>query len=310
MGGGQVSLVADEGRLNITGSDAAGKKGTLLRAKDIVLQSAEQHHSERSDNRSSGRNAGVALSYGQNGLAFGLTGGGNYGKGYGNGDGLTHRHTHIGDKDNRTVIQSSGGTTLKGAQVKGKGVALSTRNLNIESIQDSAVYRSKQQNLSGSVTVGYGASANADYNRSKTNADHRSTSEQSGIFAGDGGFQVNVRNHTDLKGGIITSSEAAEQNGRNRFQTATLTQSDIRNHSRYDAEGFGIGVSGSISGQSLGQTAPAAGSHIQTVAGKNGVGSSIGYGSDGGSQHSITRSGIGTRNIVIANDTTGGQAKA
>ncbi|RPD83169.1 PspA, partial [Neisseria weixii] len=121
---------------------------------------------------------------------------------------------------------------------------------------------------------------------------------------------MNVGNHTDLKGGIITSSEAAEQNGRNRFQTATLTQSDIRNHSRYEGGGFGIGVSGSISGQSLGQTAPAAGSRIQTAAGKNGIGSSIGYGSDGGSQHSITRSGIGTRNIVIANDTTGGQAKA
>ncbi|RPD82963.1 hypothetical protein EGK74_14020, partial [Neisseria weixii] len=82
-----------------------------------------------------------AVSYGQNGLAFGFTGGGNYGKGYGNGDGLTHRHSRIGDADGRTVIQSSGGTTLKGAQVYGRGVALSTRNLNIESIQDSAVYR-------------------------------------------------------------------------------------------------------------------------------------------------------------------------
>ncbi|RPD83001.1 hypothetical protein EGK75_13820, partial [Neisseria weixii] len=71
---------------------------------------------------------------------------------------------------------------------------------------------------------------------------------------GDGGFQVNVRNHTDLKGGIITSSAKAETDGQNRFQTATLSRSDLQNHSRYDAEGFGIGVSGSISGQSLGQT--------------------------------------------------------
>uniref|UniRef100_UPI001F14C0A9 VENN motif pre-toxin domain-containing protein n=1 Tax=Neisseria yangbaofengii TaxID=2709396 RepID=UPI001F14C0A9 len=135
-------------------------------------------------------------------------------------------------------------------------------------------------------------------------------SEQSGIFAGDDGFQVNVANHTDLKGGIITATETAESEGRNRFQTASISHGDIENHSRYEGDGFGIGVSGSISGQSLGQTAPAADSRIQTVATKNGIDSSIGYGSDGGSQSSVTRSGIGTRNIIIGNDTDGTQAAA
>ncbi|QGL26300.1 hypothetical protein GJV52_12645 [Neisseria brasiliensis] len=310
IGGGQVSLMADEGRLNITGSDVAGKEGTLLRAQDIVLQSAEQHHSERSDNRSSGWNAGVAVALQSGKPAVGFTVGGNRGKGYGNGDDVTHRHSRIGDADGHTVIQSSVDTTLKGAQVSGKGIALTARNLNIESVQDSAVYRSRQQNISGSVTVGYGASASADYNRSKTNADHLSVTEQSGLFAGDDGFQVNVKNHTDLKGGMITSSEAAEQNGKNRFQTATLNQSDIHNHSRYDADGFGIGVSATLSGQTLGQKAPEAGSHIQNVAGKNSIGSTLGYGSDGGKQSSVTKSGISTRNIVIGNDSDGTQAKA
>ncbi|RPD83146.1 hypothetical protein EGK75_13425, partial [Neisseria weixii] len=61
------------------------------------------------------------------------------------------------------TLHSSGGTTLKGAQVYGRGVALSTRNLNIESVQDTAVYRSRRQNLSGSVTLGYGASAGGSY---------------------------------------------------------------------------------------------------------------------------------------------------
>ncbi len=308
IGGGQVSLVADEGRLNITGSDVAGKEGTLLRAQDIVLQSAEQHHSERSDNRSSGWNAGVAVALQSGKPAVGFTVGGNRGKGYGNGDDVTHRHSRIGDADGHTVIQSSGDTTLKGAQVSGKGIALTARNLNIESVQDSAVYRSRQQNISGSVTVGYGASASADYNRSKINADHRSVTEQSGLFAGDDGFQVNVSNHTDLKGGIITATEAAEQNGRNRFQTATLTHSDLKNHSRYEGDGFGIGASGSLSGQTLGQKAPTADSHVQNVAGKNSIGSTLGYGSDGGNQSSVTKSGIGTRNIVIGNDTDGTQA--
>ncbi|WP_421522856.1 VENN motif pre-toxin domain-containing protein [Neisseria yangbaofengii] len=119
-----------------------------------------------------------------------------------------------------------------------------------------------------------------------------------------------MANHTDLKGGIITATETAESEGRNRFQTASISHGDIENHSRYEGDGFGIGVSGSISGQSLGQTAPTADSHIQTVAAKNGIDSSIGYGSDGGSQSSITKSGIGTRNIIIGNDTDGTQAAA
>ncbi|WP_421522854.1 VENN motif pre-toxin domain-containing protein [Neisseria yangbaofengii] len=119
-----------------------------------------------------------------------------------------------------------------------------------------------------------------------------------------------MANHTDLKGGIITATETAETAGRNRFQTASISHGDIENHSRYEGDGFGIGVSGSISGQSLGQTAPTADSRIQTVAGKNGIDSSIGYGSDGGSQSSVTKSGIGTRNIIIGNDTDGTQAAA
>ncbi|WP_066078902.1 two-partner secretion domain-containing protein, partial [Bergeriella denitrificans] len=208
IGGGKVSLIADNeagnARIRIAGSDVAGKSGTLLSADSIALQSAEQTHSERSSNQSSGWNAGVAVSYGQNGFAFGITAGGNYGKGYGNGDDLTHRHSHIGDANSQTLIQSSGDTLIKGAQVKGQSIGLTAANLTIESVQDTAAYQSKQQNISGQVTVGYGVSGSASYSQSKTNADHASVTEQSGLFAGDGGFNVNIRNHTELKGGIIT----------------------------------------------------------------------------------------------------------
>ena len=63
--------------------------------------------------------------------------------------------------------------------------------------------------------------------QSKINAEHRSVSEQSGLFAGDDGFDVQVGGHTRLTGGIITSGQSAEDEGKNRFQTATLTHSDI-----------------------------------------------------------------------------------
>ncbi|WP_206222837.1 hemagglutinin repeat-containing protein, partial [Neisseria yangbaofengii] len=131
--GGRVKLTAagngSSSNITVRGSDVAGKGGTFLTADNKTdLPAAGQTHSERSDNKSSSRNAGVAVAFQSGKPVIGFTAGGNHGKGYGNGDDLTHRHTHIGDKDSRTVIQSSGDTTLKGAQVYGRGVALSTRN--------------------------------------------------------------------------------------------------------------------------------------------------------------------------------------
>jgi filamentous hemagglutinin len=60
----------------------------------------------------------------------------------------------------------------------------------------------------------------------KANGDFASVKEQSGIKAGDGGFNVNVAGRTDLKGGVISSTQAAIDAGKNRFQTASLTSSD------------------------------------------------------------------------------------
>ncbi|WP_165011080.1 hemagglutinin repeat-containing protein [Neisseria yangbaofengii] len=312
--GGHVKLTAtgngSASNITVRGSDVAGKGGTFLTADNkIDLLAAGQTHSERSNNSQRGWNAGVALDF-SNGVSVGFTGGGNYGKGYGNGDDVTHRHSHIGDKDSRTVIQSGGDVNIKGAQVKGKGIALAAENLRIESVQDTAVYHGKQQNISGQVTVGYGFSGSGDYSQSKVNADHRSVTEQSGLYAGDDGFDIKVKNHTDLKGGIITSTEKAESEGKNRFQTASISHSDMENHSRYEGESFGLGTSAEISGKTLGQSQPDHNSRLKNVSDKDTFSKTIGYGSDKDSQSSVTKSGIGTRNIIIGNDPTGEATEA
>ena len=123
--GGKTTLIAggagEQSNINITGSDVSGKAGTgLIADNDITLQSAEQSSSERSNNKSSGWNAGAAVSFGQGGWSLGVTAGGNVGKGYGNGDSVTHRHSHIGEKGSQTLIQRGGDTIIKGAQVKGR----------------------------------------------------------------------------------------------------------------------------------------------------------------------------------------------
>ena len=305
---GQTTLVAtgggEQSNINITGSDVSGKAGTTLIADNhIKLQSAKQDGSEQSKNKSSGWNAGVAVQIGD-GISLGITAGGNLGKGKGQGESTTHRHTHVGSTAGKTTIRSGGDTTLKGAQLIGKGVQADTRNLHIESVQDTETYQSKQQNGNVQVTVGYGFSASGSYSQSKVKADHASVTEQSGIYAGEDGYQIKVRDNTDLKGGIITSGKSAEDKGKNLFQTATLTASDIQNHSHYEGKSFGLGASVAVSGQTLGQgeqNNPQE-SHLKTVADKNGTSSSVGYGNDGDSQSSVTRSGINTQNISITDE--------
>ena len=178
----------------------------------------------------------------------------------------------------------------------GQGVQVDAKNLSIQSVQDRETYQSKQQNANVQVTVGYGFSASGSYSQSKVKADHASVTEQSGIYAGEDGYQIKVRDNTDLKGGIITSGKSAEDKGKNLFQTATLTASDIQNHSRYEGRSFGIGGSVDLNGGWDGTVTDKQGRPADRIS------LSAGYGSDGDSKNSTTRSGINTRNIHITDE--------
>lgn len=314
--GNKAVLVATGGEqsdINIIGSDVSGKQGTTLFAdNDINILAAEQQRHDRSDNKSSGWNAGIAVSYGQGGASFGITAGANKGKGYGNGDEVTWRNSHVGDMDGQTTLISGGDTTLRGGQLLGKGVDITAQNLNIESLQDTMTYKGEQMNMGGQVTVGYGFAASGSYGQSKVNADYASVQEQSGVFAGSDGYNINVKDHTDLVGGLITSSESAELAGKNQFSTGTLSWRDIHNSSEFEGSGFGIGGSMSMNAD-LGLGDNAATQSSKTVTDKNGntqladgyasldKNVTLGLGHDSGSDSSTTRSGINTSNITITN---------
>lgn len=305
-GAGPVVLMATgqgkDSQINITGSDVIGKGGTHLYADGgINIQAAKNTHSEHSRNSNKGWNAGVSLNFGS-GISLGITAGGNKGKGYTDAEQTTYRHSHVGSKEGPTVVMSGGDTNIKGAQVTGKGITVRAANLNIESLQDTADYHSRQQNIKGQVTVGYGASASGDYSKSKINAEHRSVSEQSGLFAGDDGFDVQVGGHTQLTGGIITASQSAEEQGKNRFQSGSISQIDLHNISKYDGSSIGFGTSVAVSGKSLGQEQQAGKIQLSDVARQNPSGFSSGYGHDSDHQESTTKSGIGTRNIILTDE--------
>ncbi|PSJ79731.1 hypothetical protein C7N83_10450 [Neisseria iguanae] len=157
--------------ITISGSEVGGDRATaLLAGGNIAIRAAAQEAWERSRNKSSGYNAGVAISFGSNGMAFGFTAGGNLGKGHGNGDSTAWQYSHIGSGQSATLVQSGGTPTLQGGQIVGKGVDVKAAALNIESVQDTMRYDSRQENISGQVTIGYGASGSASYARSKMNA--------------------------------------------------------------------------------------------------------------------------------------------
>ena len=178
----------------------------------------------------------------------------------------------------------------------GSFIQIDAKELNIESLQDTATYKSKQQNIEGQVTAGYGFSASGSASKSNINANYASVNEQSGVFAGDDGYQINVKNNTDLKGAIITSTQTAENLGKNSLDTGTLTASDIHNVSEYDAKGIGISGSVNVGGGWDKKEIDKEGRKTQAV------NKSVGFGLDSDKDNSTTHSGINTQNINIRDE--------
>ncbi|PIL74771.1 hypothetical protein B4Q05_16290, partial [Acinetobacter baumannii] len=311
--GGRTSIVAtgagDQSNINIIGSDVLGQQGTRLAADNNVnIKAAEQNHLEESKNESAGWNAGVAVSYGSNGLAFGVTAGGNVGKGKGDGSETSYLTSHVGSKDSLTTISSGNATNIIGGQVQGKGVQIEADNLNVESLQNKADYKSKQQNVSGQATVGYGASVSGSFSKSDVKAHYASVQDQAGIYAGDDGYQIKVNKNTDLKGAIITSTQTAENLKKNSLDTGTLTSSNIQNVTEYDAKGisvdggFNAGKSGTAGNKEPGTVLSTPNKIDQHASTTVGVSKSVGFGLDGDKGSSVTKSGINTQNITIRDE--------
>lgn len=301
--GGRVDVTATgagEGSdIRISGSEVYGGTGTSLIADDdIDIVAAQNILKQQTENSSSGWNVGVAISYGSGGWAAGITAGGNVGKGNSDGQTVTNVNSHVGSGGTTTLI-SGGTTTLRGGQASGERVEVDANELVIESLQDTETYKSKQMDASAQVTAGYGVSVSASYNQSKIDSDYASVNEQSGILAGDGGYTVNVKGNTDLKGGIVTSTQVAEEAGKNSFNTGTLTNSDIENRAAYDASAFGLsGSMGKNGSGEQGEHQMAQGS-ADGKAGGTSASKSVGFGQDGDHQTSTTHSGINTHNITI-----------
>lgn len=267
------------GNITIQGSNLKAKQNTTLEAdNDINLLAAKSTADQHSTNSSSSGSIGVVVSTKGE---FGYTASASIGRGHADGSDVTWTNAQV-DAGNTLTLKSGHDTNMKGAVASGNQVVADIGgNLNIESLQDTSVYDSKQKTEGASVTVGAGAGGSINLSGSKINSNYASVVEQSGIKAGDGGYKVKVKGNTDLKGAVIAASDEGLE--KSTFKTGgTLTQSDIQNSASYDAESYAVSV-----GTSAGST-------------------SAGFGQDSGNASSTTKSGVGVSTKI---DTTGAIAK-
>ncbi|AVV37456.1 hemagglutinin repeat-containing protein [Pantoea vagans] len=297
----QGSTLGAGGNLNITATGAqpgsAGDilvQGSQLQAggdlgltakNDISLLSAQNSERTDSTNSSKGGSVGIGLTAGSGGYGISVSASVNAGKGRANGNGLTHTETTL-TAGNGLSLNAGRDTTLTGAQVRGDSVKVDTgRNLTLTSEQDSDRYDSKQQNASAGGSFTFGSmtgSASVNLSQDKMHSNWQSVAEQTGIFAGKGGFDVTAGEHTQLNGAVISSAATADKN---RLDTGTLAFSNIENHADYKTEHQSVGMStgGSIGSQFEGNMANG------LLAGLNGSGSAS----------SVTESAVSDGTIVI-----------
>ena len=316
--GGNVNIAAQgagaESNLIVQGSDIkAGANATLKADNEVNLIAAQSTTEQHSTNK--GMSGSVGISIGTDGLMFNAGVSGSRGRGDGND--VTQVNTHV-DAGNKLSITSGTDTTLAGAVASGKQVEVNvgtsgSGNLNIASLQDTSTYKDSQQSLGLSVSVGMGKmSGSVNYSQSNTNSNYASVIEQSGIKAGDGGFQIYVNGNTDLKGGKIASTDKAVADGKNSLTTQTLKQSDIRNSASYEAQSAGIGFGYSTSsGNAVGRDqkgdaqtggAKVPGTDLPTTGKDGGFSATPPVAmSASGDSDSTTKSGISAGAITITN---------
>ncbi|WP_313276304.1 hemagglutinin repeat-containing protein [Kosakonia cowanii] len=248
---------ANSGDIAIAGSQLkAGKDLTLDAARDITLTGAADTQITTGSNSSKGGSLGVGITAGKDGAGFTVSASGNAAKGGEKGNGTTWKESTL-DAGQNVSLSSGRDSLLQGAQVNGDKVTADVgRDLTLSSLQDSDNYNSKQQSVSGGLnyTFGSGAGGSFSYSRDKMKSNYDSVQEQTGIFAGKGGFDVTVGNHTQLDGAVLASRAEADKN---RLDTGTLGFTDIANKADYKVEhvGGGFSTGGSIAGNVIGNMA-------------------------------------------------------
>jgi len=239
---GNVNITATEKDISIKGSDVSGEDVSLAAKGDINITSGKNTNTSSSDSK--GSSGSIGVSFGTGGLT-GVNAGYSTSKGEVKENGTTHTNSTVTASDKLT-IESGKDTSIVGGKVSGDSVEMNVGgDLKIESEQDSQYYDEKYTSGGLSIDVDLtkpkkpGVGIGGWASSGKTNSDYESVTDQSGIYAGKGGFDITVDKNTDLKGGVIDSDATPDKN---KLTTGTLTWEDVDNKAEYSSKDVGINV--------------------------------------------------------------------
>ena len=286
-GGGNIAVVAtgangSSGDITLAGSGITGKNVTLAAAHDLNLTAATNNTEQKSSNKASGWSGGVHVAIG-NETGIGIQASGFMASGKENGKTTDYVNSRV-NASNDLTLSSGNDTVLSGAQALGNRIVADVgHDLTMTSLQDTDDYQSKQQSASGGFSFTFGSmtgSAGFSLSQSKVNSEYASVGDQSGLFAGNGGYDIYVGNHTQLNGAVIASTA---QSANNALSTGTLGWSDIDNHASYKASSSSISMGGGNEDNKM------SGGAIPTSANTH------------GSASGITRSAVADGTITVRN---------
>ncbi|NWA10194.1 hemagglutinin repeat-containing protein [Pseudomonas gingeri] len=295
------STTGSKGDIHVNGSSLKAAD-TLLSAKNNITLESAQDRSEW-DNQNSNNKLSIGASFNlfgdQNGFTLDL--GAQIAKGMGSGSGLTQVNSTL--DTGLLVLKSGKDTTLAGAQVRADTIKADVGgNLSIASRQDESDSKNRQTSggVGASICIppfcwGSMVSGSANIAASKMNSEYKAVTDQTGLYAGKGGYDITVGSNTQLEGAVIASDATADKN---RLSTDRLIVSDIKNRSSIESQAASLSVS-YTSAKGDNPNGPKTPEKDRQQA-KSGTGGGIPIALSE-SDHSYTRSAVSEGTIIVRN---------
>ncbi|WP_172831094.1 hemagglutinin repeat-containing protein, partial [Rhizobium leucaenae] len=207
---------------------------------NVDLESVQATSDSKSSSKSGSVSVGVGASIDANRNIFnaGPTANAAYSSGKETSNSVTQVNSNVSGTGTVTVV--AGDTlTLAGGVLSGKTVnATAANGIVIESRQDTASYDEKSKSAQLGISSG---GISGGYNQGTITGDYANVSQQSGIFAGSGGYHVNTDGTIELVGGFIGSSADPKNNDLTANQ---ILYSNIENSMSASSTSYGFSLIG------------------------------------------------------------------
>ncbi|WNY18796.1 hemagglutinin repeat-containing protein [Xylella fastidiosa] len=303
---GNPTLKAGTGTINATAAQFSSHTLNLTAAGNLNAHSAQSTQEQTSSQRHRSASLGAKI---------GVTGGGPSvsadvarGRGSSGQQSVTQVDT-VFNVANHATISVGGDATMKGAHLNAHSIkATIAGNLDITSLQDTlqASAQQRQSSIGGTWVInGAGSTATFSRNRQDATQDYASVRNQSGLFAGAGGYDITVGAHSQFNGGALTSTAPQALQA---FSTHSIGHTDIHNHNSANASATGITIgSDLVSGLSKHNPNGTANLGVSIYSGlRSGAGQWMANADRSVNQHSTTAAVVSATNIQVSDPGSSG----